>query len=199
MATDNLQEISFSVPDVPTPVTPERPAGVYLPPEDQKDTASGDRMQQIIKVLEDPDEVDLAGAMRLLAVEIASSLLTPHTGGVLSNDVRNANNRIKNLRELSKQIQESSEMSTRDFLNFDGPRFQFVFKEIMILFRSSVVKAGLAPETADHILRCFREGFIAKESDLRRDTAKLDLVAMASTFSVESTAQPVQASTTTQG
>lgn len=169
---------------------PSREPGVWMPPDEPQETKSAQRMQQIVQVLEDPDEVDLAGAMRILAVEIADSL-TPKGGGLAGvHDARSASARIKNLRELSKQIQEAADMSTRDFLNFDGPRFQFVFKELLLLFRQSVIKTGYASDAADHILRVFREEFLAKEQDLRRETAKVDMSLMASTLSIEGATTP---------
>jgi hypothetical protein len=159
----------------------------YDEPKTSAEVASQTRIQRVIGILEDEDETDLAGAMRLLAVEIASTLSPIHKlGDEFSSAGRIANGRIKNLRELSKQIQEAADMSTRDFLNFDGPRFQFVFREMMQLFRSSIIKGGLAVETADHVIRVFCEEFQARELKLRQETSKLDPSTMASAFTVES-------------
>ncbi len=165
-------------------------AGIYLPDGDEMDaasTASHARIQQIIEILENPEETDLGLAMRMVAVEIATTFgsRTAQVGGAkLTND------RIKNLRELSKQIQESADMSNRDFLNFDGPRFQFVLKEIVLLMRNSIVKAGLPAETADHILRVFRDEFLAQEQVLRRETTKLDPSTMTSPLRDEGQTTP---------
>lgn len=184
---DEASVIKFEEEEAPRP--PREP-GVWTPPEEIQETKSAHRMQQIVKVLEDPEEVDLAGAMRILAVEIADSL-TPRGNNLVGvHDARGASARIKNLRELSKQIQEAADMSNRDVLNFDGPRFQFVFKELLLLFRQSVIKTGYPSDAADHILRVFREEFLAKEQDLRRETAKVDMSLMASTLSIEEATTP---------
>lgn len=164
--------------------------GVYLPDGDEEDAAklaSNERMQGIITILENPEETDLGAAMRMVAIEIATTFgnrAYQLTGAKVVND------RIKNLRELSKQIQESADMSNRDYLNFDGPRFQYVLKEVVLLVRSSIVKAGLPTDTADHILRVFRDEFMAAEQTLRRETAKLDPSTMTSTVRSEGQTTP---------
>lgn len=178
------EEIAFEAGgDLGFPARPGHVPGTPVTTPDPGESASQQRMDRIIAILEDENETDLAGAMRLLAVEVASTL-SPSSGGDLFQQ-RNGNTRIKNLRELSKQIQESADMSSRDFLNFDGPRFQYVFREIVLLFRASIIKGGLAAETADHILRVFYEEFLARELRLRQETSKLDPSTMASAFQVE--------------
>ena len=188
----SAQDLPFTAPSSPNPLAPkERQPGVWVGDDEvsRLQIASQERMDQVIEVLQNPEETDLGGAMRILAIEIASTL-GHHQGGMFQA-AKGTNERIKNLRELSKQIQESADMTSRDYLNFDGPRFQYVFKEMMLLFRSSVIKAGLPSDTSDHILRVFREEFVNKEQDLRRETAKLDPSTMDSTFNIERAVVPV--------
>ena len=183
------EEIAFDIGATPKdgvapPLLPDHMPGTPAEGADSRENSSQERMQRVISILEDENETDLAGAMRLLAVEIAATM-SP-TGSDLLHDYRNASGRIKNLRELSKQIQEAADMSSRDFLNFDGPRFQFVFREVVTLFRASMVKGGLEPRIADHVLRVFYEEFLAREQRMRQETSKLDPSTMASAFSIES-------------
>jgi superfamily I DNA/RNA helicase len=183
------QETSFDVAGAP----PLPPSTVYGAAPEPGADASHQRMARVIKILEDENETDLGGAMRLLAVEIASTLSPTANLKDGFSDYRpgNSNNgRIKNLRELSKQIQEAAEMSNRDFLNFDGPRFQYVFREVMLLFRASIIKGGLEPGTADHVLRVFYEEFLSREQRLRQETSKLDPSTMASAFQIEAAPIP---------
>lgn len=148
---------------------------------------SQERMNRIINILDNPDETDLGGAMRMVAVEIATTFSSADYKFLGTKVI---NDRIKNLRELSKQIQESSEMSNRDFLNFDGPKFQFAFKELLVLFRSAVIKAGNPADVADHVIRVFRDEYLAREADLRRETAKVDAASVASASTSGATPKP---------
>ena len=161
------------------PITFTDSGGVCCPPDDESESQqkSRARVDRIIQILDNPEETDLGGAMRMVAVEIATTFSSMDYRILGTKAV---NDRIKNLRELSKQIQESAEMSNRDILNFDGPKFQFVFREMVVSFRASILKAGIPADTADHILRVFREEFLTREADLRRDTAKVDAASMAS-------------------
>lgn len=184
------EEIAFEVSRPgerpPIPELPEHMPGTPRSEKNPAADASRARMQRVVEILEDENETDLAGAMRMLAVEIAATLspIASVNGGL--GDNHNVSGRIKNLRELSKQIQESADMSSRDFLNFDGPRFQYVFGEMVHLFRTCMIKGGLAADTADHVLRVFYEEFLARELRLRQETSKLDPSTMASAFTIES-------------
>jgi hypothetical protein len=81
---------------------------------------------------------------------------------------------IKSLRELGRQLTETEVLSKKDVLSFDGPKFKYVFVEIVSIFRSAMKEAGTEEAQANSIMKHFRDLFAGKEVELRRETEKID-------------------------
>jgi hypothetical protein len=81
---------------------------------------------------------------------------------------------VKSLREVAKSINETDVLSKRDILNFDGEKFQFVFREIIEMFKKSLKDAGVNESLTVNIMKHFGDIMRMKEADLRRDTQKIE-------------------------
>jgi hypothetical protein len=81
---------------------------------------------------------------------------------------------IKGLRELAKSITETDLLSKRDTLSFDGAKFQYVFLEIVGLFKKSLKDAGVNESLSTNIMKQFADLMRMKEPDLRRETQKIE-------------------------
>ena len=77
--------------------------------------------------------------------------------------------RIKALRELQRTLLESEGFSKEDRLDLDGPKFKFVFGEIVRLFQQALMDAGADRFQVESIM--VRVDDLLKENDeaLRRD------------------------------
>lgn len=144
--------------------------GVFVPPaDDNVGRAHPTRMDEIIAMLDDPEATDLEALNKMIALEIAYALTDPK----IEFNPRAVNERVKALRELSKTLQEGENISKKDFLNFDGPKFKFVLGELVLLFRTSLKQSGQPEDSTNHCLRVFRDLLIAREPELRKETERV--------------------------
>ena len=75
---------------------------------------------------------------------------------------------------MSKTLTETEILSKKDILNFDGPKFQFVFQEMIGAIRKSAKETGLAEDQINTLLRNFRDTVTQMEPELRKQTEKID-------------------------
>lgn len=134
------------------------------------------RMIDIFDMIEDPNK-PVSEINRIIAGEIAIctgtiSTLQQANGYKLKFLTEN----VKALRELSKTLSESEVLSKKDSLNFDGPKFQFVFQELIGIFRKAAKDTGLTEDQTNSLLRNFRDQMAQKEPELRKQTDKIDSV-----------------------
>lgn len=132
-------------------------------------TTSISSMTRIIELIDDVKTTDLQEINRLIAREIAVTLSDPSVQWQAKFNTE----KIKALRELAKTLQEGETLAKRDFLNFDGPKFRYVFQEIVQTFRGSLKSSGQSEDSINHILRVFREQIKARESELRKETERV--------------------------
>lgn len=157
--------------------------GVFVPPaDDNVGKPHPTRMDEIIEQLNDPEATDLEQLNKLIALEIAYALTDPK----IEFNPRAVNERVKALRELSKTLQEGENISKKDFLNFDGPKFKFVLGELVMLFRQALKNAGQPEDSTNHVLRVFRDLLISREPELRKETERV-AADSALSFGVQST------------
>lgn len=143
----------------------ERELGDTLPsvPEEKNYPS---KMDEIISALNDPEVTDLEGVNRMIAIEIACTLAaTSNPYGV--------RDKVRGLRELAKTLQEGEDIAKKDFLNFDGPKFNYVLTELIRTFKESLKSSGLPEESVNHVLRIFRDTLSAREADLRKETERV--------------------------
>lgn len=147
---------------------------VQVPAEKQEPVSLSEKMTEILRMIDDPNQ-GVAEINRVIAGEIASATGDISTLSQASGYKLNfLKERVKALRELSKTLSESEVLSKKDILNFDGPKFQYVFQEIIGVFRKASKDAGLSEEQINSILRHFRDTMAQKEPELRKMTEKVD-------------------------
>jgi hypothetical protein len=142
-----------------------------------KPTSDGklsERILEILGMINNPNK-GVADINRMIAGEIATatgdiSLLAQTDGYKL----KFLTERIRALRDLSKTLTETEILSKKDILNFDGPKFQFVFQEMIGAIRKSAKETGLAEDQINTLLRNFRDTVTQMEPELRKQTEKID-------------------------
>lgn len=146
---------------------------------DKRPDPVNQRMLDIINMIEDPEK-PVSEINRIIAGEIAIC-----TGSISTLEQANGyklkflTENVKALRELSKTLSESEVLSKKDVLNFDGPKFHFVFQELLGYFRKAAKDTGMTEDQINSLLRNFRDQMAQKEPELRKQTEKVD----SSTFS----------------
>lgn len=143
-------------------------------PSTREELTPSQRMTDILAMIEDPDK-PVSDINRVIAGEIASttgeiSCLAQASGYKL----KFLTERVKALRELSKTLSEAEVLSKKDILNFDGPKFQYVFQEIIGVVRKSARDSGLTEEQVNSMLRSFRDSMALREPELRKQTTMVD-------------------------
>jgi len=135
------------------------------------------KMLEIIEKLGLPD-FRAVEVHRLIAVETA--LVTRAMGEDKDNSdaatvLKEGAARVKALRALANAVEKVDSLTKRDELNFDGPKFKFVFDELLQYFEDAA-KEALGKNCGDLVLRImktFRDVIAMKEAELRRRTAKI--------------------------
>ncbi len=133
-------------------------------------------LPELKEKLEDPN-FPVHELSRLIALEIISisqQMAECENDPSLQFKMKGYNDQIKGLRELAKSIQETDILSRKDILNFDGPKFKFVFTEIVGTFRKATREAGCDESLQISIMKHFADAMRMKEPDLRRDTARIE-------------------------
>ena len=132
------------------------------------------RMTEILKAIGDPQK-PVSDISRMIAGELAS--VTTKMAELNQTDgykIKFLSERIKALRELSKTLADSETLSKKDIINFDGPKFQYVFQEILACFKKAMKETGLPETSSNEVLRNFRDIMAMKEIELRRQTDKIE-------------------------
>ena len=148
-------------------------SGEDLPPGGET-MPENDRMKEILELISDPQKA-VGDINRLVAGELA--VVTNLMSQLSQTDgykLKFFSERIKALRELSKTLAESEAISKRDILNFDGPKFQYVFQELIASFKKAMKEAGIQETSANEVLRNFRDIMAMKEVELRKQTEKVE-------------------------
>lgn len=138
------------------------------------------KIREIREMIDDPD-APLAPIKRKIASEIASATAEMmicsedvNTSGLEALKVKALESLVKALRELGKELTESDTLSKKDFLNFDGPRLNFVLEEFRQGAIDTLKKIGIDDSTVQQFLRQFRDLMMEREPAIRKATDKLD-------------------------
>ena len=167
----------------------ERPKGVPprgLDGHDDPLPEYESQMGQIITLIDNPEFTDIEEINRLISREIAISVSSA-TGGTYNVNTKLLNDKVKALRELARTVQEGDNISKKDFLNFDGPKFRYVIGEIVILFRNSMKSGGLAEDVTNHVLRVFRDQLGMRAPELRKETDRITADSLLPELSAQAT------------
>ena len=132
------------------------------------------RMVEILGKINDPSQ-PVSEINRLIAGEIA--VVTGEMSMLSQANMYKQKlytEQIRSLRDLSKTLSESELLSKKDFMNFDGPKFQFVFQELAGAVRKSAKDSGFSEDQTNTLLRNFRDTVTQMEPELRKQTEKID-------------------------
>jgi ribosome-binding ATPase YchF (GTP1/OBG family) len=133
------------------------------------------RIQGILEMIEDP-EMALSEINKKIAMEIAyisADMAESASDSLKAFRVKALSEQVKALRELAKTLTEAEQLSKRDILNFDGPKFQFVLSEIVKLFKKALIQANLTESQSNDVLKLFRDLLALYEPVLRKETDRI--------------------------
>ena len=154
------------VHDGPVPPDPDTPKRASVLPK-------------ILDRLEDPDASPFE-MIRLIAIEIASivdGMQRNEEIGTPKSTSKSPLEQVKALRLLSRILLESYVPDSRDVLNLDGPKFQFVFDKIVGFLKEALNRTMKQPSDGmlkGMILKEFSDLIRMGDQDIRRASAKPD-------------------------
>lgn len=137
-------------------------------------------MALIMTKIDDPNfplaEVNrhIAMCMMLITGEVMKIRKDPsqHNATVL---LKSYADHMKNMQMVEKSLTSTDMLRSRDILNFDGPKFRFVFNTIVDWVKEAATDAlGKSGDTqAKSIMSHFRDIVATREDDLRKQTDKI--------------------------
>ncbi len=158
-------------------VTVGKAETVALPPRPMHPSSAAEPkgLDRIIEMITDP-EVVLADVMRLIALEMALVMkLMTHDDPISRTGYtqRDLNDRMKSFQLLQKTLTDSDQLSKRDTLNLEGPKFKFVFMELIRLFKQALKDSGLEKGLSDNIMLQWGDLVKSNDESLRRELSKI--------------------------
>jgi hypothetical protein len=155
-------------------ISDDQPKGDDLGPTGD---SSSERILEILEMIRDPNS-SMIEINRKIAMEIAHAT-SDIASAALSTDtspykLKALEAQVKALRELSRTLVEAENFAKRDILNFDGPKFKYVFVQMLNLFKQSMVHTGLLQETqVNNVLKAFQDKFAVYDQVLRKETDRI--------------------------
>src|SRR5271166_2788902 len=113
--------------------------------QQEKAKVHNDKFDEILEKLNDPN-CSAAEVSRLITVELGKVARDSVRG---SSDVQEAwkqkgyETQVKVLTALAKQLNETEVLSKKDQLNFDGPKFKWVLREVVMLFKKTLEECNI--------------------------------------------------------
>jgi hypothetical protein len=133
------------------------------------------KSNNILLALSDPN-MPIGETSRLITIEIASvyaEMTQIEEDPTNRMKMKSLHDQARLLRELQKSLTESDILSKKDILSIDGPKFQFVFLEIMGYFKTAIKEAGFDEAASTNIIRQFEDIVRINEEKLRKDVDKI--------------------------
>jgi hypothetical protein len=131
------------------------------------------KLPEILDKIKDP-KVPSAEIIRLIAHEMAlinQDMRLCETDGAAGFKLKICTERIRALHAVAEAAKESDAC---DVLNFDGPKFIFVFSEIVNYFKDAAQKVLKDDRTTEqNIMKHFRDNISVNEAELRRKTKRI--------------------------
>lgn len=149
------------------------PSGAVQQPEKVK--THNDKFDEILTKLEDPN-CSAAEVSRLITVELGKVARDSVRG---SGEVQDAwkqkgyETTVKVLTALAKQLNDTEILSKKDSLNFDGPKFKWVLREIVKLFKSTLEECNFDKAMVNNVILQFSDKMAESETRIRRDAEKV--------------------------
>ncbi len=129
------------------------------------------KLPEIITKMRDPDSPP-GEILRLIAYEIG--LIVAMGDPTRNSSLKDRKGEVKALRALAEIVKKNAQRSKADFLNLDGPKFQFVLAWIQDLLATAAhAVLGKTDPRVDAIMKRFNDFLDAEGADLRRRTAEI--------------------------
>lgn len=139
--------------------------------EEQEAFLPDSKLPEIITKMRDPDSPP-GEILRLIAYEIC--LIVAEGDPSRNSQVKDRKGEMKALRALAEIVKKNAQRSKADFLNFDGPKFQFVFAWLQDQLASAAHEVlGKEDPRVDAIMKRFNELLDAEGEGIRRRTAEI--------------------------
>jgi hypothetical protein len=138
-----------------------------------------DKYDEILEKIENPN-CPVADVSRLISIEIAKAtrdmarLIGPVADPTMAWKFKPYAEHIKALRELSKQLSETEVLSRKDMLNIDGPKCQFLLREIAKLYKKALKEAGCEISLIENAIRHFADLVSVDQERIRRELDKIE-------------------------
>ncbi len=133
------------------------------------------KMPEIIEKLNSPD-FDLAEVNRLIAIQIAliARAMNDHDNSAAGTALNEGPAKIAALRALARAAEKAESLENREVFYFDGPKFQFVFDELLHCYEKAATEvAGKGTALQQRFIKNFRDKIAIKETEIRHKTAKI--------------------------
>jgi hypothetical protein len=140
------------------------------------------KLKEIREKIENPN-VSQAELSKLIALEMAGILDAmnvyldnPNAAvkGMLENfAIKSLSEQLKGVRELGRQIIEMDNQAKRDFINFDGEKFQFVAGQWLQMGVEALRSMGWDEHTVTSYVKHFRSQIEMNELRIRREAENI--------------------------
>ncbi len=167
-----MSEIARVISNEEFSVTPN---GEVKQPEKVAVAAVLDKFDEILQKLEDPN-CSAAEVSRLITVELGKIARDSVRGGREAQDAwkqKGWETQVKVLTALAKQLNDTEILSKKDSLNFDGPKFKWVLREIVNTFKKTLEECNLDKAMVNNIILQFSDKMAEAESWFRREAEKV--------------------------
>jgi len=144
--------------------------------------ADTSKLKEIREKIENPN-VSQAELSKLIALEMAGILDAmnvyldnPNSAikGMMENfAIKSLSEQLKGVRELGRQIIEMDNQAKRDFINFDGEKFQFVAGQWMQMGVEALRAMGWDEHTVTSYVKQFRSQIEMNELRIRREAENI--------------------------
>jgi hypothetical protein len=151
---------------------------VGLGDRELSDREKGSSIVVIRQAIKDPS-ISLGDLKRMIAYEIAvATEMMIRQGDNIDvtqfGTTKALESQVRALRELGKELMESDQMAKRDYINLDGPKFQYVSDMWVSKFKIAMKKAGVEDGQAKNILMHYKDEMAAVDPEIRREVQKID-------------------------
>jgi hypothetical protein len=144
--------------------------------------AESSKLTEIRTKIEDPN-ISQAELSKLIALEMAAILdamnehLDKPNSGIKGMDaniaIKSLAEQLKGVRELGRQIIEMDNQAKRDFINFDGEKFQFVAGQWLQMGVSALRAMGWDEHTVTSYVKQFRSQIEMNELRIRKEAENI--------------------------